>query len=26
VSHGEVLETDGHNHFAEAFAFLRHHR
>src|SRR5215472_8459418 len=26
VSHGEVLETDGHNHFAEAFAFLRHRR
>jgi len=23
VSHGEVLETDGHNHFAKAFAFLR---
>src|SRR6516225_11808298 len=24
VSHGEVLETDGHNQFAAAFAFLRH--
>ena len=24
VSHGEVVETDGHNQFAAAFAFLRH--
>ena len=26
VSHGEVLETDGYNQFAAAFAFLRHRR
>jgi len=26
VSHGDVLETGGHNQFAAAFAFLRHHR
>jgi len=26
VSHGEILETDGHNQFAAAFAFLRHSR
>jgi hypothetical protein len=24
VSHGEVLETDGHSQFAAAFAFLCH--
>jgi hypothetical protein len=26
VSHGEILEADGHNQFATAFAFLRHCR